>query len=120
VDWFSDYEEEIEDERFLNVKPPNILVAVDRMEEQKATAESQPNIETSWRHKENDKDQELRKPKVPLKQNYFEHVQRVTKYNNDVTRNDFTKINVDLEILKSNYKIGFGPSLNDIASKCFA
>ena len=55
------------------------------------------------------KEQEIRKPILYLKQSYFEHVQKITNYNNDVVENDYSKISVDVNDLDNNHKIPFAP-----------
>ena len=92
----------------INVKP--------RIEEERK-GRYQNNQSSSLSEKPRERIEEARKPRLNLKQSYFEHIQRLTKYNNDVAKNDYSKIVVNFESLQKNHIIPFSPSESEDSGK---
>lgn len=100
VDWFSDYDEsesaaKAEEEEALanryndyrftecysSIKPPDLLSAQPPPASERK--ENETNVpETQAQQKPRDEEYEMRRPKLLLKQNYYDHVQKIINYIN--------------------------------------
>ena len=120
LDWFSEYEEtdpphvskEQEENHYFSdyrltkwfstIKPPNLISGSNESSSIKKNDQSRPSDNQSINSRAKE-DQEARRPKLSIKQQYFPHIQRLDKFLADPTENDFTKLPIWIEILKERY-----------------
>lgn len=132
VDWFSEYDDpdgtlmsqDSEHRNFFNdyrfteafssIKPPPLVAAAPKEEIKEG---DQPSLISKTSEKPRDPDYEMKKPKLMLKQSFFDHIQRISKYNNDPTKTDFSKVKIDLADLEQNHKTSFAPAENELSCK---
>lgn len=94
---------------FSSIQPPDLINVKPRAEEER---KDRYQLEKAKEYKE-----ETRKPRLNLKQSYFEHIQRLTRYNNDVTQNDYSKIVINAESLVKSHKIAYSPLEDELTGK---